>query len=145
MKIQAIGLLAISLLVAAACGSMQRAMNEVPLEAQAVRIDPKLNFEARTSPFSINFVEQRGDFFAFSVSYSGGCAEHDFDLVSRGDFTSTYPPEVRITLKHDDKGDRCRSMVDEKRYFDMTNLKYEGTTKVLLILTNTNQTFEFNY
>jgi hypothetical protein len=124
---------------------MQRAINEVPAEAPAVRIDPKLNFEARTAPFSIGFVEQRGDFFAFTVSYSGGCAEHGFDLVSRGDFSATYPPEVRITLQHDDKGDRCRSMVDEKRYFDMTNLKYNGTNKVLFILTNTNQTFEFNY
>jgi hypothetical protein len=124
---------------------MQRAAMEVPEEAPQVRIDPRLDFEAKTSPFSITFVEQRGDFFAFSVSYSGGCGEHGFDLVSRGDFTATYPPEVRITLQHDNRGDRCRGRVDERRYFDMSNLKYQGTNKVKLILTNTNETFEFNY
>jgi hypothetical protein len=133
------------LLLSFGCGSLERSLKELPAEAPQVRIDPRLDFEARTAPFSITFVEQRGDFFAFSVSYSGGCEKHVFDLVSRGDFTATYPPEVRITLQHDDLGDRCRGRVDERRYFDMTNLKYQGTNKVRLILTNTDETFDFDY
>ncbi len=133
------------ILLFASCGSMQRAVDSLPAEAPAVIVNPQLRIPAKQARVSINFAEQIGDFLVLDVTYSGGCAEHAFDVVSKGKYTATYPPEIEITLTHDDKGDGCRSIIDEKKYFDLRPLQYQGTNKVLLVLTNTNKTLEYNY
>lgn len=117
----------------------------IPETAPIVLIKPGADLQARTSPMKIIYADQIGDFLEVRVSYSGGCAEHNFTLVSKGKHTATYPPEVEVAFQHDDAGDPCRSMVDEKRYFDLTPLRYPGTNRVLIVLTNTRQTITYTY
>lgn len=117
----------------------------IPEDAKDLRIVNRGEFSQKSDPINIKFVQQSGDYLVFDVSYSGGCADHTFDLVSMGAFSATYPPEVEISLKHNKNGDGCRSVIDQKLYFNINELKYDGTTKVLLIINNTNKTLEYNY
>lgn len=117
----------------------------IPDDAQGLQIVKRESFNQKSDPVNIKFVQQSGDYIVFDVFYSGGCADHTFDLVSTGAFSATYPPEVEIRLKHNSNGDGCRSVIDQKLYFNISQLKYDGTTQVLLIINNTNKTLEFNY
>ncbi len=117
----------------------------IPEDAKDVRILNRAEFSQKSDPVNIKFAQQSGDYIVFDVSYSGGCAEHTFDLVTMGAFSATYPPEVEISLKHNNNGDGCRSVIDQKLYFNISQLKYDGTARVLLIIKNTDKTLEYNY
>jgi len=116
-----------------------------PANSQVVFIDPSVNPLKGIDPFNVKDAQQIGDFIVIDVSYSGGCEEHEFRLETRGKFTSTYPPEVDITLKHNGNGDRCRGIMDKKLWFDLSPLKYDGTNRIILVLTNTDTTLDYNY
>lgn len=117
----------------------------IPEDAKEVHIVTRAAFDQKSDQVNIKFAQQSGDYVVFDVSYSGGCADHTFDLVSTGAFTATYPPEVEVKLKHNNNGDGCRSVIDQKLYFNLSPLKYDGTGRVLLIIKNTNKTLEYNY
>ncbi len=146
MKTQGSTLFILIVFALAACGGPQHgAMTSIPENTPKVEVDPSADLKARGAPVSIVSAEQDGDYLSIRISYSGGCEIHDFSVISKGKYTATYPPEVEIALKHDDKGDRCRGIVDERRYFDLRPLQYSGTNRVLLIFTNTNKTLEYTY
>jgi len=116
-----------------------------PANSQEIIVDPSIKHNVGVDPFNFKDARQMGDFVVIDVSYSGGCEEHIFQLESRGDFSSTYPPEVEVTLKHNSNGDRCRGVMDTKLWFSLTPLKYSGTNRIKLIFTNTDTTLDFNY
>jgi hypothetical protein len=130
----------------AACSVTSTPMRTTPPEGtEEVFVDPSVNLYEVTDPVNLKFAQQIGDFIVLDVSYSGGCEEHEFRLESNGAFSSTYPPEVEVTLKHNGNDDRCRGVIDKKLWFDLTPLKYDGTNRVLLVITNTETTLEYNY
>ncbi len=146
MKTQGFTLYTMIILMLASCGNPQhKAMLSIPPDAPEVVVDAKAEMKAKPTSMRISNAEQLGDYLVISVSYSGGCEEHEFTLVSRGKYTATYPPEVEITLKHNDKGDGCRAMIDEKRYFSLRPLRYNGTNRINLVLTNSNKIVEYSY
>ena len=118
---------------------------QIPDDTKPVRIVRSADMVKKTDPVNIKYAEQNGDYIVFDVSYSGGCAEHFFELVSTGAFSPTYPPEVEISLKHNKNGDACRSIIDTKLYFDLKPLQNPATTQVLLVIKNTNKTLEYTY
>ena len=118
--------------------------SESPHDAEEIAVDP-YSTRSAGNPVYIRDVEIIDDYLVLSVSYSGGCEDHDFALNTRGDFAATYPPELKITLWHDAHGDRCRSMIDKKLWYDLTPVRYPGTNRVLLILSNTVLTITYTY
>ena len=64
-----------------------------------------------------------GDTLTVTVSYSGGCEEHDFALVTAGEFRDSHPVELEVILAHDAHGDRCRAYPTETRHFDLTPIR----------------------
>lgn len=135
----------LGILIASCTAITQSGALQIPDDTKPVKIVEKSKYYTKTDPVFIKHVEQNGDFAIFSISYSGGCAEHSFDLISTGQFTPTYPPEVEIFLKHNNNGDGCRKTIDTKLYYDLKPLKNDATTQVLLVIKNTNKTLEFNY
>ncbi|MFT4771850.1 MAG: hypothetical protein ACI9CP_001102 [Cryomorphaceae bacterium] len=136
----------ICILTLAACGVSSTPMRTTaPADSQVIFIDPSVNPLAGIDPFNLKDAQQIGDFVVIDVSYSGGCEEHEFQLETRSEYTATYPPEVNITLKHNSNGDRCRGMMDTKLWFDLSPLKYNGTNRIILVLTNTDTTLDYNY
>ncbi len=120
-------------------------MAELPQEAPAVRIGKESDLLMRSSPFEIGFADVINDFLVLNVSYSGGCEEHKFEVITNGKYTSTYPPELVLYVKHFDNDDFCRGMIDEKRYFDLSPLRYPGTNRIRLVFAHNNRILDYIY
>ena len=64
-----------------------------------------------------------GDTLAITVSYSGGCEDHEFTLVASDAFAESYPVQLEVSLAHEANGDRCRAYLTETYGFDLTPIK----------------------
>lgn len=124
---------------------MQKALAELPESAPLVIVDRNADIHARSAPHEISYADIINDYLVLHVSYSGGCEDHDFEVLSTGKYTATYPPEVEIHVKHFDNGDICRGIIDEKRYFDVRTLQYPGTSRVRIVFAKTNKILDYIY
>jgi len=139
-------LLLLSLSFLCGCSSNFTKSVVVPPEAGIdIVVDPTENLQRFGDRLSIGYIEVLGDYLAVDVSYSGGCEEHNIDLVTNGKFTATYPPEIELAIKHNANQDYCRSIVDEKLYFNLEPIRYNGTTRIVMRLNNNNRIYEYNY
>ena len=76
-------------------------------------------------------IETRGRFAPFieddtltiTVSYSGGCEDHEFTLVASDAFMESYPVQLQVSLAHDANNDLCRGYPTEAYAFDLTPIK----------------------
>ena len=57
-----------------------------------------------------------------TVSYSGGCATHDFTLFGSTAFAESWPVQADIWVVHDTPGDPCLAYITEERVYDLTAL-----------------------
>jgi hypothetical protein len=73
-------------------------------------LEPMTNCDSTASDyFQIESAAIDGDAVALTVGYSGGCAEHRFRVCWEGVFAESEPPQVMLTLQHDDGGDMCEA------------------------------------
>ena len=73
--------------------------------------------------FTLQEVRIDGRTLLVDVSYSGGCAEHDFQLyMSPATFLAANPGqrEAYLWLQHEDNDDACDAIVSETLHFDLT-------------------------
>lgn len=63
------------------------------------------------------------DTLTLAVSYSGGCARHDFTLVADARFSDADPGRLAVRLAHDANGDRCEAYPTETYRFDLSPLR----------------------
>ena len=66
------------------------------------------------------------DTLGFRVAYSGGCAEHRFQLYGSSLFVeggANAPVYNNLVLVHNGGGDACEAYITEVVYFDLTPLK----------------------
>lgn len=139
-------LLLLSVMLFWQCASTYKSQNKLrnvtPME---ITIDRSARMDQKTDRVNIKSARQIGDILVLDVSYAGGCAEHDFNLLTNGKYKSSYPPEIEIKLIHDNNDDGCRAVIDKKLYFNLTPLQYDGTTQVLLVVKNSEKTLQYNY
>jgi hypothetical protein len=64
-----------------------------------------------------------GDRLTITVSYGGGCADHDFTLVASDVFMESYPVQLVVSVAHDANGDRCKAYLTQAYDFDLTPIK----------------------
>lgn len=64
------------------------------------------------------------DTLTLTLSYSGGCARHDFTLAIDPEFVHTEPAKIGASLVHDANGDRCEAYPTERYAFDLTPIKW---------------------
>jgi hypothetical protein len=60
-----------------------------------------------------------------SISYTGGCATHTFDLVGSEMISKSLPPIRSINLIHNANDEACKREMFDTLYFDITNLAYK--------------------
>lgn len=102
------------------------------------------NFKNKV-PVTIKYMEIDGDILTLAISFSGGCDEHEFELICNGAYAKSYPPQLTLFLRHDDKDDRCRSIVDKKLNFNLKPVQYPGTGQIVLKFNNTKEFIHYNY
>ncbi|MFY0624720.1 MAG: hypothetical protein JXR07_00380 [Reichenbachiella sp.] len=79
------------------------------------------NASQETDPFELNWVVLDDWILSLSVSYSGGCEDHDFTLVWPEGILAIYPPQFIVFVTHDGNGDLCEAYPTETLTFDLSN------------------------
>lgn len=59
------------------------------------------------------------DVLTVDVTYSGGCKEHDFQLVWDGTVIKTLPPQIDLFIIHNNNQDPCKAMVSNELQFTL--------------------------
>ena len=76
-----------------------------------------------SDPFTLNSAAVTDDTLTVSVSYAGGCRDHEFRLLKADSFMESDPVQLRITIVHDGNGDRCEAWITEQHSFDLSDIK----------------------
>ena len=63
------------------------------------------------------------DTLRISVSYGGGCEEHEFTLIASNTFIESSPVQLNIAIVHNANLDPCEMWVSEDYFFDLTPIK----------------------
>ena len=61
----------------------------------------------KEDPFTITSVAIEDDKIVVGVSYSGGCAAHDWQVCWDGDVAESAPVQVWLDIGHNANGDSC--------------------------------------
>lgn len=107
-------------------------------------IDREL-FSSESDVFTIKSNELNGDIMSLTVTYSGGCEEHSFELVSNGAYAKSLPPQCRLRLIHDGNNDNCRSLIETKLNFNVKDLQYPGTKELVFFVEGIDNRIVYTY
>lgn len=107
----------------------------------------------KTDPINVLDAKIEGDCLHLTLQYSGGCKEHEVDLVRMLPDCATPPlplPDFRIS--HDAHGDACKALITKEYRFDLTGIREEGKSKTDFIFNArnaegamTSTTYTYNY
>ena len=95
--------------------------------------------------FDIDSAWVQGDSLYATVSYGGGCGEHEFTLESAGFLLKSLPPKQPLRIIHRSDGDPCRALIKEEISLDLQS--YRGTPRgvTVLIIENWNKNLSYSY
>ena len=108
--------------------------NEYPKPERPVKIKAKIGDFTDSDPIEIKSVKIIGNIMYMQVSFSGGCAEHGFELIGSPVVMKSLPPKRTIRLIHNNNDDACRSIVNKSLEIDLTDIAYSQTSGSELML-----------
>ncbi len=73
--------------------------------------------------FVLNDAAITDDSLTISVSYSGGCKNHQFTLITSESFLGSFPVQLIADIVHNANGDTCEAWPTEDYRFDLTPIK----------------------
>ena len=76
-----------------------------------------------TDEYALNSATITDDTLNISVSYSGGCKEHQFTLVASEAFLESDPVQLHAAIAHNANGDTCEAYPTDNYRFDLTPIK----------------------
>jgi len=92
-------------------------------------LEAKSNISAETSdPFELGDVVVNGNEVSVTVSYSGGCKPHTFEIIWDEVVANTNPPQISLIILHDSNDDNCEAYITETLVFELEELV--GTASV---------------
>ncbi|MBD3290947.1 hypothetical protein GF337_19225 [candidate division KSB1 bacterium] len=80
--------------------------------------------DLHTDTADISKAEVEGRYLTLTVSYSGGCKEHEFALFGWSGFAKSNPPQAEVFLSHNANGDMCEAYLTEEIKFDLLPLQH---------------------
>jgi hypothetical protein len=101
----------------------------------------------KSDPFTISSVTISGKNIEISISFSGGCNEHNFKLVGSEAISKSLPPQRSIVLIHQNNADTCKKLVEKKLIFNIEAFSYqkEKGSIINLNLSGWKERIEFIY
>ena len=75
-----------------------------------------------SDPFVLDSVIFNCDSISITVSYSGGCKKHTFEIIWSETFSDTEPPQTGIIIIHNSNGDACEAYITETLTFSVSDL-----------------------
>ena len=76
-----------------------------------------------TDEYALNSAAITDDTLNISVSYSGGCEDHQFTLVVSDTFLESFPVQLHASIAHNANGDTCEAYPTDNYRFDLTAIK----------------------
>ena len=76
-----------------------------------------------TDAYTLNSATITDDTLNISVSYSGGCKDHQFTLVVSETFLESFPVQLHASIAHNANGDTCEAYPTDNYRFDLTPIK----------------------
>ena len=73
--------------------------------------------------YALNSATITDDTLNISVSYSGGCEDHQFTLVASDIFLESFPVQLSASIVHNANDDACEAYPTENYRFDLTPIK----------------------
>lgn len=73
--------------------------------------------------YSVTDASVAADVLNLQLTYTGGCREHEFQLLGASDFAESAPASVRIHLTHNANGDDCKGIVRVELQFGLSPLR----------------------
>ena len=73
--------------------------------------------------YALNSATITEDTLNISVSYGGGCKDHQFTLVASDTFLESLPVQLTAFIAHNANGDTCEAYPTENYRFDLTPIK----------------------
>lgn len=73
-------------------------------------------------PFELKDVIITNDSIKITVSYSGGCRKHKFEIIWNETLSSTTPPQTKFIILHDANGEMCEAYITETIGFPTNEL-----------------------
>lgn len=143
-----------AVLLVTSCGSKKETANQensasefqMPEpEMERVIIDEGFVPPRENGAFNVESMDIVDAKLTLSVSYSGGCEEHEFNLYSPNQYAKSYPPQLSLFLQHIDNGDNCRARIYKDLIFDISGVEYDGTNTLIIKVNNTKETIEYKY
>ena len=87
-----------------------------------------------SDPFQLNGLRNDSSILMIDVAYSGGCEEHDFELIWPEVVTMIYPPRYTVILNHDAKEDACEAYLSTTLYFDLSQYDLGLTPEIMEVI-----------
>ncbi len=91
---------------------------------QIIMFDDIDQIDIKTDAAHISKAEIEGRYLKLTVSYSGGCKEHDFALFGWSGFAKSDPPQADVFLSHNANSDLCEAYITEVIIFDLLPLQH---------------------
>ncbi|HBP45055.1 MAG TPA: hypothetical protein DD635_04085 [Flavobacteriales bacterium] len=96
-----------------------------------------------SDPFEARDADIIGDSIFVQVSYSGGCAEHEFELQTLGPQVRSLPPKQQIILFHQANGDACRAHIEQTLSFSLHPFRMSPHGITVLLFNDTTLIYRY--
>ena len=108
-----------------------------------IRIEEDL-FNNIYSGYAINGVSLNENTLQLSISYSGGCGDFEYDLVTNGLYLESSPPQLYIKLAFAEEDD-CEAWITENLSFNLRPIHYTSSGTIILHLEDWNESISYSY
>lgn len=96
-----------------------------------------------SAPLDVMQATIQGDSLVVQVAYSGGCAEHVFELVAAGPQLRSLPPKQPLMIAHETNGDACRSRIEEILAFDLRPHRMSPTGLTVILFNDSTLMYRY--
>jgi hypothetical protein len=131
MKISNLLLISLISVISISCGNRDKETTSIDVVTKEGIVVTDYSEYRDNANTIINKVAVEGNVLKLNVSYSGGCAEHEFSLLGSKMISKSLPPQRGIMLYHKDNEDSCRELIDEDLAFDITKFAYLDSEIIL--------------
>lgn len=100
-----------------------------------------------SDPFTIEKSSISGNILTLEVSYSGGCAQHEFKMEGNEFISKSLPPIRSIRLIHHANGDACEARINQVLKINITELAYkkESGSEIMLKLEGVEESIKYTF
>ncbi|MES2799956.1 MAG: hypothetical protein V4638_08065 [Bacteroidota bacterium] len=91
--------------------------------------------ELDSAPFEVQSAKIVDNSLFLTIQFSGGCQEHDFQLIGSPAISKSLPPIRSMQLYHNSNNDACRGVLTKELEFDISALAYKQEDSSVIYLT----------